>query len=374
MKYCKKCLQTDTRPGIVFDDDGVCMACRNAEKRNNVDWHERSRELDKIVMWAKSRSDGYDCAIGVSGGKDSTFQALFARDQLGLRPLLVNCVPDGISEPGKKNIENLVQHGFDLVTIRPNPKVERYLSKVAFFKYGNFVKPLEYPLYASTYRVALEKGIPLVIQGENDADVFGVDKLEPGPDAMHWAEVDTVGGGDASDWVDGNITFEDVLPYQFPSVPDMLARGMRAIFLEYYVNEWSPFKNTEFSRKHGLVGRENHDPLKTGKINRFSSLDADLKIVNQMIKYYKFGFGACSDEVNNAIREGLMTRDQGIYLLERYDGKCSDEYIHKFCEYIDITIQEFWEVFDRYVNKDLFMYDDLLGTWVPQFVVGDYHG
>lgn len=38
MRYCKKCTMPDTRPGITFDAEGVCSACRHYENRKNVDW------------------------------------------------------------------------------------------------------------------------------------------------------------------------------------------------------------------------------------------------------------------------------------------------------------------------------------------------
>ena len=38
MKYCKKCVMPDTRPGLEFDENGVCAACVNFEKQKTVDW------------------------------------------------------------------------------------------------------------------------------------------------------------------------------------------------------------------------------------------------------------------------------------------------------------------------------------------------
>ena len=69
MRYCKKCVQPDTRPGLGFDSDGVCSACSASyEERSRVDWDERERELSKITEWAKENSKGgFDCAVGVSG-------------------------------------------------------------------------------------------------------------------------------------------------------------------------------------------------------------------------------------------------------------------------------------------------------------------
>ncbi len=84
MKICKRCIQPDTRPGIYFNEDGICGACLWEEQKKTIDWNSRENELDEIVGWAKKNAkNNYDCVIGVSGGKDSTKQALTARDRLG---------------------------------------------------------------------------------------------------------------------------------------------------------------------------------------------------------------------------------------------------------------------------------------------------
>ena len=135
MKVCKKCLQPDTRPGIFFNQDGICGACIWEDTKKDIDWELREKELKKISEWAKkSTESNYDCVIGVSGGKDSTKQALTARDRLGLRCLLVNSEPEGITAIGSSNIENLKKLGFDVISLRPNPKVTKLLIKYDFFK------------------------------------------------------------------------------------------------------------------------------------------------------------------------------------------------------------------------------------------------
>ncbi|MBP3825105.1 MAG: N-acetyl sugar amidotransferase, partial [Butyrivibrio sp.] len=106
MRYCKRCLQPDTRPGIVFDDEQICFACRYEESKATIDWAAREAELkgfaEEAKAEAKKRGNIYDCIIGVSGGKDSTFQAVYAKEKLGLNPLLINCMPDEITEIGRK--------------------------------------------------------------------------------------------------------------------------------------------------------------------------------------------------------------------------------------------------------------------------------
>ena len=372
MRYCRKCVQPDTRPGLVLDSNGVCSACGAYGERSRVDWDERERELKEIAEWAKKKSKGgFDCAVGVSGGKDSTFQALYVKERLGLKALLVNCAPDNISEVGRENLENLVQYGFDMISMRPNPKIERELSKRAFYEYGNFVKPLEFPLYASAFQIALKFGIPLIIQGENPAETLGIlGFLDAGGDAMNWKNGPTVAGGNAGDWADDGIGLRDLLFYQFPDEDELKSCGIRAIFLGHYAKEWSNTGNTEFAVAHGLTGRPGHDPSLTGRTNPYFSIDVDLKIVNQMLKYYKFGFGATTDEVCYDIREGRITREEAVKTVQKYEGKCSDTYVRSWCNYIGITEEEFWRVTDKWVNRKLFRKDEW-GGWTPKFKVGE---
>ena len=109
MKCCRKCVQPDTRSGIYFNEEGVCGGCLWIEsKEKDVNWNKRQEELNQIVKEAKEKAkfnkSVYECAIGVSGGKDSTYQALWARDVLGLRPLLVSSEPEGVFAEIIKNI------------------------------------------------------------------------------------------------------------------------------------------------------------------------------------------------------------------------------------------------------------------------------
>ena len=92
----------------------------------------------------------------------------------------------------------------------------------------------------------------------------------------------------------------------------------------------------------------------TGDLYGVTALDDDWVTLNQMIKYYKFGFGRASDYVNEMIRLGSIDRMEGIAIIEEYDGKCSDKYISDFCEFIGITTQHFWNMVVSVTNKDLF--------------------
>ena len=377
MRYCKRCLQPDTRPNVVFDDEQICFACRYEESKATIDWDERHAELVAIAEEAKAeakkRGNTYDCVIGVSGGKDSTFQAVYARDELGLNPLLINCAPDEITEIGRKNIDNLNNLGFDIISIRLNPIVAKKLARKSFFERGNIVAASEYCLWASTYIMSVRFNIPLIIQGENAALTLGAAKnQEATGNAFSVTKLDTLSQQKVEDFIDlsQNITEKDLYFYKIPEVSEMVKMGTKAIFLQYYVREWSQVTNADFAVARGLTGRSD-DLHELGRYRRYTALDSDLQIPNQMMKYLKFGFGYATDEICYDIREGRFTREAGKWYVDEYDGLCGQKYIDMACKYLSVTEEEFWEVVDRYVNRDLFEKKD--GKWVPKFTVGtDY--
>ena len=351
MKICKKCIQPDTRPGIFFNQDGICGACIWENTKKNIDWDLREKELKKISEWAqKSTESNYDCVIGVSGGKDSTKQALTARDKLGLRCLLVNSEPEGITKIGSSNIENLKKLGFDVISLRPNPKVTKLLVKRDFFKHLNPVKITEFSLYSSTYIIADKFGIPLIIQGENPGLTLGTSLTGVGTDenAMKANELQTLSSG-WEEYLEVQGIEENDLYFFHYDRKNLESRNYKAIWLNYFLKEWSNHNNAIFSKQHGLKWRsDDFDPNSIGTYLPYFQLDGDFTQVNQLLKFIKFGFGQCMDHVCYDIREGRLTREKAIELVKLHDGKCSDEYIEKFCKFIEISKDEFWKTAEKF--------------------------
>ena len=108
MRYCKKCVIPDTRPHIIFNEESICQACINNEKKKTFDYGARFNELKQICDKYRRNDGYYDCIIAVSGGKDSHFITYTMKERLGMNPLLI-CVADPFthSEVGKHNLNNL---------------------------------------------------------------------------------------------------------------------------------------------------------------------------------------------------------------------------------------------------------------------------
>jgi hypothetical protein len=176
MRYCTRCVQPDTRPGIVFDEEGVCPACRFAQEDPHVDWTARRAEREELCAFARRpNGSGYDGIVGVSGGKASTRQAVFIKEEMGLNPLLVCCSypPEQLAERGARNLSNLVSLGFDCLTVQPAPGTWKTLMREGFRRFGNWAKSTEMALYTSAPKAAIAYQIPVIFLGENPAITAG---------------------------------------------------------------------------------------------------------------------------------------------------------------------------------------------------------
>ena len=348
------------KTGIVFNKEGICPACNYFNNLKEVDWRNKKKQIEKIVSFGKkNRSpDGYDCIIGVSGGKDSLRQAIFVKEKLGMNPLLV-CLsypPKQVSQRGVDNLSNLINHGFDCVTIQPAPIVWKELMRKSFFKYTNWARSTELSLFSSVPRMAITYQIPLIWWGENPAlqiGDMGV-KGSNGWDGNNTKKLNTLSGGEFKWLLSNNIKINNILQYLYPSDKEMNRAKLQIVYLGYFWDVWSLRDNGIYATLNGLNIRKDK-PWETGDHEGLSSLDEDWVIVNQMIKYLKYGFGKVSEYVNEDIRNKRITRDQGIDIIKKYDGKCSSKYINSFCNYIGISIDEFWWQVDKSVNSDLFI-------------------
>lgn len=364
MKRCKTCVETNSRPTTQFNEDGICLPCKSvsATSRAEIDWDKRLLQFKEIIKWGKENSSfGYDCIIGVSGGKDSTRQAIFAKEH-GLNPLLVCCSypPEQVTSVGQENLENLINLGFDLINIAPAPLTSKELMKNCFITYGNLFNASELALYASLPIVAISYKIPLILLGENPGLSFGTDVGSNDYNGNKMKYMNTLQGGDPNKFKTKSMTNKDLYFYRYPADEKMEKANLQIVYLGYFIHDFNDHTNFKIATEYGLKTRSGEDakPENIGGIASYTALDDDFVFVNQMLKYMKFGFGKATQEIGVAIRDNLMSRDHGLKLVKLYDGKCNEKYIKKLADYLGITIDDFWKIAERFRNKDLFYKDE----------------
>ena len=177
IKFCKKCIMPDSRPRIVFNNEGICNACLHSEKKNMINWSDRKKEFFILIKEIKKNSlnlkSNYDCIVPWSGGKDSTSIALKLKLEHDLNPLLVTFSPLILNECGKYNRNELLKMGFDAIFLNPNQKVAKKLSKRFFIERGNPKVAWDAGVNAGPIQMALKHNIPNVFYAEHGESEYG---------------------------------------------------------------------------------------------------------------------------------------------------------------------------------------------------------
>ena len=348
----------NTKPDLFFDEGGVCDACGSMELKNTIDWREREREFKAVVEKFKGKNSGnYDCIIPVSGGKDSHYQAYMAR-KYGLNPLLVNFEATKRNTLGQKNLENCRQFG-DMIEFKKNPGVYKKMCLEGFRRVGDHEWPNHIGIFTIPIRVAVQFKIPLVIWGENSQLEYGGPKASRMRNVLDRRWLEEFGGllGHSVEdmvGVDG-ITKEDLVSYVYPSEEELASAGITGIFLGYYF-KWDARPQVELMKQYGFSVKE--DGPVEGTYTNYENLDDALVSIHDYLKYTKFGFGRATDHACLDIRNGRITRDEGIELVKKYDGKLHKHILTDFINYFNINEEEFFKVVDSFTDKAIFEMDE----------------
>jgi hypothetical protein len=239
----------------------------------------------------------------------------------------------------------------------------------SFLRFGNWAIPTEAALFAGVPQVAIKAGIPLVLWGENvalqvgDLGALGRDIW----DGNNLRNMNTLRGG-VIDWMLEVVGDPVALSmYQYPSSNALERAGVQTIFLGPAWSNWSIDMNSRYALTHGMAFKDfdrepDDDPTGT------AAVDEGFVTVNQLVKYYKFGFARATEYANLEIRSGAMSRDEAIDLVTHHDGKCSDRLIADFCAYVGIESNQFWTSVQSFTNTELFFLGGARPE--PRFEVG----
>ncbi len=361
MKFCVKCVMPDTRPGITFNERGVCIACQNNEEKSNVDWDARMEELKTLCDKYRRKKPGeYDCIIAVSGGKDSHYQVHVMKDIMNMNPLLIT-VEDFFTatEAGKHNIQNISEaFGCNMIAFKPNRRAAKVISRYMFENYGRPLWYVDRLLYTVPLYYATALNIPLLVYGENVSYEYGgVDDEET------YSAREQVFNGVAPDielqeLVEVGVPMDELAYLEAPS-REVLDK-LEPIYLSYFV-EWNGIKNYEFARRHGFKDLT-HEWDRTNHIENFNQIDSIGYLLNAWMKYPKYGHAYATDYAARWVRYGLLTREEAVKLVEERDHNVDPKIIEDFCRFTGMTIIEFYEALDKLYNKEIFEQNSF-GQW-----------
>ena len=354
-------MMPDTKPNLSFDEEGICNACRNYEKRDEVDWNKRKEELMSILDKYRSK-DGlnWDCIIPVSGGKDSTYQVVTMLE-LGMNPLCVTSTTCHLTEIGRENIENIKNLGVDYIEITPNKKVRKHLNRIGLFEVGDISWPEHVGIFTIPVRIAVNMNIPLLIWGENSQNEYGGPAASTENNILDRKWLEEFGGLlglRVSDLIGyEGIKKNQLIPYTYPTDEELKEVGVTGLFLGHYI-PWDGLSNVLLAKAHGF---KSWGKTIEGSAVDYENIDNYQVGIHDYFKFLKFGFGRASDLVSMHIRRGRLTREQGMNIVKNCDGKFPWTYLDKpleeILEPLDITVDEFIKICDQFTNKKLFKVD-----------------
>lgn len=362
MKYCVKCVMPDTRPGIKFNEEGVCSACIAAEVQKKVNWSQRMEELKVLCdKYRGMNGNSWDCAVAVSGGKDSHFQVYVMKELMGMNPILFS-VEDNftMTEAGKYNVRNISEEfGCNIISLKPDIRTQKKIMRKTFEEYGKPTWFIDRLIYTFPLHMAQKFNTPLLVYGENISLSYG------GEGAVEtYSAKNQIKNGVASDipWkvlVNAGIT-EKEMSLTIPPDKDIID-SLEPIYLSYFI-EWNSYKNYIFAKSRGFKDLT-HEWDRTQHIENFDQVDSYAYLVHPWLKYPKFGHTSATDYASRYVRCGKLTREEAVKLVKEKDAMLDPKCVDDFCQFTGYSRSEFWKIIDKMYNQDVFKKNEY-GEWV----------
>lgn len=363
VSYCKKCTISNQRPRITFDEHGVCSACNFSEYKNlKIDWKKREEELLVLLEKFRKNDGSYDVIVPSSGGKDSAYIAHELKYKYGMNPLTVTWSPHIYTEIGFENFQNMIHiGGLHNILGTPNGVVHRKLTKLAFEILGDPFQPFIYGQTNFPLQTAVNYQIPLIMYGENGEVEYGGDMknaFNPTRNYKNDHVKHYFSGIAPEDMIKYGLEAKEIVPYMSPPVEKLDELGTEIHFYGYY-KKWIPQENYYYCVEN--TGFKPNPERNIGTYSKYASLDDKLDGFHYFLGFIKFGIGRCTSDTAHEIRDGHLTREEGLALVKKFDGEFPQKYFQIFLDYCNITEDYFWEVVDSWRSPHL--WEKVNGEW-----------
>jgi len=367
IRYCTRCLYPSlSATPMEFDESGVCMGCRVSDIRLNQDG-ERYRSLENelldIVNVSKRKNSEYDCIVSVSGGKDSYYQVHYVVNVLKLKPLLVTYNGNNYSQIGWRNLWRMREvFDCDHIIISPSVNVIKKLNRIAFVVMGDMSWHAHVGIFTTAPRIAIQQNIPLIFWGEHGyTDLCGQFSMSDFPEMNYRERTEHAGRGFDWPFFVGleNLSDSDLNPWKYPNDAELMKLGLRQVYLGNYI----PWESNEHLE---LVTSKYQFEVSSVPFERTYRIGSNLDDIHEngvhdYLKYIKFGYGRCTDHASKDIRAGLLSRQEGIRLVNRMDPvKPSD--LNRWLDYVGMSESEFDRIADHFRDPRVWSLDSD-GRW-----------
>ena len=364
VQWCKLCLMSNQRPRIYFNEEGICSGCMNADYKKTINWKDREKEL-RDLLDKHRRKDGYwDVIVPSSGGKDSAYVAHQLRYKYNMNPLTVTWAPLEYTNIGWKNFQSLINSGLSNILCTPNGILQKKLSRLCFEELGDTFHVFVLGQVNYPFHLALKYGIKLVFYGENGELEYAGDsgnKDKPFKPANEWIN-QYFKGNNFNDLLNYGLKNKnylnnddycepDLIFYKTPNLDEMESSNIEGRYFYSYYHKWSPQENFYYASQ--FTGFQPNPERSEGTYSKYASLDDKMDGFHFYMRYIKFGLGRCVEDVSQEIRDGHITREEGLALAKKYEGEFPERYFNEFLKYLNIDKIQFWEIVDSWRSSHL---------------------
>ena len=385
IKFCRRGVVSNQRPRMVFDKEWICGACKYTDIKNNgIEWGERERELKELCDFHRSSEKKFDVIVPSSGGKDSARVAWELKYKYGMHPLTVTWAPFEYTDIGYNNFRNFIKvGGLNNLMAWQNGIFHRKLSKLSFEMLGDAWQPFTYGQMSYAFHMAKALGIKLVFFGENgEAEYSGNPQIfkKSGMPITIWNEQYFKGvtirdlikyGLEETDYLkEEDFDESDITFYEPPKTEDLKSWGAEFKWFSYY-KKWVPQENYYLAaEKTGF--QANPEGRSEGTYSKYASLDDQMDGFHFYHAFSKFGICRCTSDAAHEIRDGHITREEGVSLVKRYDGEFPKMHFNAFLDYLNITTEQFWRAINRFRTPHIWKHVN--GEWRLRSAVYDVEG
>ena len=336
-QQCTRCIVDTTVPGTTFDTQGQCSYCKlhdaMCEEYPNDERGKAMIEKFAEKIRRSGKNNKYDCVMGISGGRDSTYSLYLAKKEWGLRPLAVH-FNDGFGNPqaGENMRKATKALGIELRTITSDWRESKDI-KIAFLKAStpDMEEGTDLGIASTLYGVASKENVKYIVIGQS----FRTEGISP----LEWNYLDgrylkkvhqRFGTMQLREWQPDDPGFNLDVQHMFYYT---ILKRIRTVPLLYHYPYVRKEAEAIISKELGWVypGAHYYDDL-------YQSLMAYVFRVKFNIDRRKFNYSAL-------IRSGQMERERALALIaEPY--VIEDEKVINLCiKRLGITREQF----DEYV-------------------------
>jgi len=325
---CTKCVLPSITPGIEFDSTGVCNYCSTYQPME-VQGEEKFKETLDAFRGTGKR---YDCLVGISGGRDSTYALWKLVNDYKMRVLAFHYILPWRSEQARVNMENALDIlGVECVRFELPNDVHRRATVKALKAWAHRPSSVMIPivcahckcLWPSYFQIARDNGVRLLVLGSNPLETASFKKSGFG----------------------GARTY-----HRISNLPNIVARSLKEVVLNprYLVNcSWSTVAkmylmaghtSPYLRRKYGDITvlrlfdylkwnekevmsaiADNLGWRRSPEVASYWRFDCRLDYVRRLMYATTIGVTELRDLFSKMIREGQMTREEALHRLETED-------------------------------------------------------